>query len=45
MSATQQLIDTPLPPLPPATIHAAPACVYRCCPGDADTMLAALGLS
>jgi hypothetical protein len=45
MSATQQLIDTPLPPLSPATIRAATACVYRNCPGDADTVLAALGLS
>ena len=45
MSATQQLIDTPLPPLSPATIRAATACVRRCCPGDADTVLAALGLS
>jgi len=44
MSATQQLIDTPLPPLSPATIRAATACV-RCCPGDADTVLAARGLS
>ena len=45
MSATQQLIDTPLPPLSPATIRAATECVRRCCPGDADTMLAALRLS
>jgi len=44
MSATQQLIDTPLPPLSPATIRAATACVHRCCP-DADTVLAARGLS
>jgi len=45
MSATQQLIDTPLPPLSPATIRAATACVYRYCPGDADTVLAARGES
>ena len=30
--------------LSPATVHAAVACVHRCCPDDAPVMLDALGL-
>ena len=46
MSATQQMMDTPITPLPDSTVRAALACVRRSCPPDvADVIEQALGLA
>ena len=38
------IADSAIPGTSEATVHAAVACVHRCCPDDAPVMLDALGL-